>query len=174
MPFIGPFYVEPKTPTIYARRNPVVRPSGPGISQQKSCLATMARVSLESSSGSVPFFDGQHKMWREQAAQVGRTQLVIYAPSNAEIRIYPALPVRKSILAEQPPFIDDGAAHVASGVADAPPRFPTRSRCPPPPLVIQKQRKSSRRASTSSAIMAEFPSANDVFLTTPRKTVRFA
>ena len=111
---------------------------------------------------------------RHSAAQVGRTQLVIYAPSNAEIRIYPALPVRKSTLVEHPVFIDDGAAHVASGVADTPPRFPTRSRCPPPPLVIQKQRKSSRRASTSSAIMTESPSAKDMFLTTPRKTVRFA
>lgn len=111
---------------------------------------------------------------RPSAKQAARSQLIIYAPSDTQVVIYPVFPVKQPSVRERSVFIDKGNA--ATGVADTAPKFPTRSRrLPPPVLLFQKQAKSLRRASTSSANFLEYPpSANDVSFSTPRKTVRFA
>lgn len=66
MPFIGPFYIEPKAPTVYARRKPVVDSPGHGTSRLKGCLTTMFKPSPDIVLKRVQFFDDQHKMWRER------------------------------------------------------------------------------------------------------------
>lgn len=106
-------------------------------------------------------------------AKLAQPQLIIYAPSDAQVIVYPVFPVKRASVRERFVFIDKGNA--ATSVADTAPKFPTRSRhLPPQALLFQKQGK-SRCASTSSTAFLEFSSsANDVPYSTPQKTVRFA
>ncbi|KZP25443.1 hypothetical protein FIBSPDRAFT_856000 [Athelia psychrophila] len=111
---------------------------------------------------------------RPSAKQATRSQLIIYAPSDTQVVIYPVFPVKQPSVRERFVFIDKGNA--ATGISDTAPTISTRSRrFPPPVLLFQKQGKSLRRASTSPVNSWGYtPSANDVSFPTPRKTVRFA
>lgn len=110
---------------------------------------------------------------RPSAKDATRSRLIIYAPSDAQVIMYPVYRVKQPSMRERSVFIDKGNAVI--GVVDTLPTFPARSRrLPPPALLFQKQVKSSRHASTSPAIVSEYPSLANDWPSAPRKRVRFA
>lgn len=106
------------------------------------------------------------------AKQVARSQLVIYAPFDAQVIVYPVFLGKRASAREQTVLVLIDKGNAATGVADMALTCSTRSRRPPPSaLLFQKQEK----IPSSSATVWEYPSsANDVSCSTPRKTVRFA
>lgn len=82
MPFIGPFYVEPKTTTKYVRRDSnLVSQPGDMTTSLKSCLVAKARTPLHSPSENAHFFDDQHKRWIAH----GTSHYIIFLFTKAEV-----------------------------------------------------------------------------------------